>query len=46
MKKKHTFKIEGFEIIEKTAKAGSSNSARLYVPKAWNNKKVLMVRTE
>jgi len=37
--------LEGYEAIEKTAHAGG-NSARIYVPKHWQNKKVKVVLIE
>jgi len=43
---RHVFSIRGFEVLEKVARAGSSDSARLYVPKSWDGKKVAMVRME
>ena len=38
-------RLEGFEAIEKVAQAGG-NSARIYVPKNWQGKKVKAVLLE
>lgn len=38
-------KIEGYEAVEKVAQAGG-NSARIYVPKQWQGKKVKAVLIE
>ena len=38
-------KMKGFEAIEKVAQAGG-NSARVYVPKYWQGKKVKVVLLE
>ena len=46
MKKKPIqMKIEGHEVVEKTAKH-SGNGAQIYVPKHWANKKVKVVLIE
>lgn len=38
-------KMKGYEAVEKVAQAGG-NSARIYVPKHWENKKVKAVLLE
>ena len=38
-------KMKGYEAVEKTAQAGG-NSARVYVPKNWEGKKVKIVLLE
>ena len=38
-------KMEGYEAVEKVAQAGG-NSARIYVPKHWQGKKVKVVLVE
>ena len=45
MKKPIQLKMEGYEVIEKIAQAGG-NSARIYVPKKWEGKKVRAVLIE
>ena len=35
-------KLKGYEAVEKVAQAGG-NSARVYVPKAWQGKKVKVI---
>ena len=37
--------MEGYEVVEKTAAKGG-NSARIYVPKKWEGKKVRAVLIE
>jgi len=37
--------IEGYEVVEKTAVKGG-NSARIYVPKQWEGKKVKAILLE
>jgi putative transposon-encoded protein len=38
-------RMEGYEAVEKVAQAGG-NSARIYVPKHWQGKKVKVVLLE
>jgi putative transposon-encoded protein len=38
-------KMEGYEVVEKTAKY-SGNGAQIYVPKHWGNKKIKVVLVE
>jgi len=38
-------KMEGYEVVEKVAQPGG-NSARIYVPKKWEGKKVRAVLIE
>ena len=38
-------KMEGFEVVEKTAVKGG-NSSRIYVPKKWEGKKVKAILIE
>jgi putative transposon-encoded protein len=38
-------KMKGYEVIEKTAQIGG-NSARVYVPKHWKNKKIKVILLE
>jgi len=45
LKRSISMKMEGFEIIEKTAES-SGNSGRIYVPKKWIGKKVRAVLIE
>ena len=45
MKKPIKLEMEGYEVIEKVAQAGG-NSARIYVPKKWEGKKVRAVLIE
>ena len=45
MKKPIQMRMEGYEIVEKTAEVGG-NSARIYVPKHWIGKKVRAVLLE
>ncbi len=45
MKSLIEMKMNGFEAIEKIAQAGG-NSARVYVPKHWQGKKVKVVLIE
>lgn len=40
-----TITIEGYETIEKTAKP-SGNTSRVYVPKNWEGKKVMVILLE
>lgn len=42
MKKLIQMRMEGYEVVEKTAEVGG-NSARIYVPKHWIGKKVRAV---
>lgn len=45
MKKPIRMQMEGYEVVEKIAQAGG-NSARIYVPKKWEGKKVRAVLIE
>ena len=45
MKKPIQMKMDGFEVVEKTAEIGG-NSARIYVPKHWVGKRVRAVLIE
>ncbi len=45
MKKPIEMKMEGYEVVEKTAEIGG-NSARIYVPKHWLGKRVRAVLLE
>jgi putative transposon-encoded protein len=45
MKKQIQIKMEGYEVVEKTAKY-SGNGAQIYVPKHWANKRVKVVLIE
>lgn len=45
MKKPIQMRMEGYEVVEKTAEIGG-NSARIYVPKRWIGKKVRAVLLE
>jgi len=45
MKKTIKMQMEGYEVVEKIAQAGG-NSARIYVPKKWEGKKVRAVLIE
>jgi putative transposon-encoded protein len=45
MKKPIKMQMEGFEVVEKIADRGG-NSARIYVPKKWEGKKVRAVLIE
>jgi len=45
MKKHMQIRVEGFEVVEKTAKY-SGNGAQIYVPKHWANKRVKVVLIE
>ena len=45
MKKPIQMKMDGFEVVEKTAEMGG-NSARIYVPKHWIGKRVRAVLIE
>ena len=45
MKKSIQMKMEGYEVVEKIAQAGG-NSARIYVPRKWEGKKVRAVLIE
>lgn len=45
MKSLIEMKMKGFEAVEKVAQAGG-NSARIYVPKHWQGKKVKAVLVE
>ena len=45
MKSLIDMKMKGFEALEKVAQAGG-NSARVYVPKHWEGKKVKVVLHE
>ncbi|HHI04014.1 MAG TPA: DUF2080 family transposase-associated protein [Candidatus Woesearchaeota archaeon] len=45
MKKPIQMRMEGYEIVEKTAELGG-NSGRIYVPKHWISKKVRAVLIE
>ena len=45
MKKSMNINMEGFEVVEKVAVKGG-NSARIYVPKKWEGKKVRVVLIE
>ncbi len=42
---KMQIQIEGYEVIEKTVKP-AGNTGRLYVPKAWEGKRVKIVLLE
>lgn len=44
-KKPMQLQMEGFEVVEKTAKKGG-NSGRVYVPKHWIGKKVRAILIE
>lgn len=45
MKKPIQMRMDGFEVVEKTAEIGG-NSARIYVPRHWTGKKVRAVLIE
>lgn len=45
MKKIIQMKMDGYEAVEKTAVKGG-NSARIYVPKSWEGKKVKAILLE
>ena len=45
MKTPIQMKMEGYEAVEKTATKGG-NSARIYVPKQWEGKKVKVILLE
>lgn len=45
MKKAIKLEMEGYEVVEKIAVKGG-NSARIYVPKKWEGKKVRAVLIE
>jgi putative transposon-encoded protein len=45
MKSLIEMRMKGFEAVEKVAQAGG-NSARIYVPKHWQGKKVKVVLLE
>jgi len=45
MKKTMKIEMEGYEAVEKIANKGG-NSARIYVPKHWEGKKVKVVLIE
>jgi len=45
MRKKIHMQMEGFEVVEKTAKL-SGNGAQIYVPKHWAGKKLRVVLLE
>jgi len=45
MATKIDMKLKGYEAVEKVAQAGG-NSARVYVPKAWQGKKVKVILLE
>ena len=45
MKKPMRIEMQGFEVVEKVAVKGG-NSARIYVPKKWEGKKVRVVLIE
>lgn len=45
MSKPILMRMEGYEVVEKTAERGG-NSARIYVPKHWLGKKVRAVLIE
>ena len=45
MKKLIQMKMKGYEAVEKTAVKGG-NSARIYVPKSWEGKKVKAILLE
>lgn len=45
MKKSILMRMEGYEVVEKVAVRGG-NSARVYVPKKWEGKKVRVVLVE
>lgn len=40
------FKICGFEHVEKLVTPGSKTSARVYVPKSWEGKRVVVIRLD
>jgi len=39
----HSFAIRGYQAIEKTVTPGSQSSSRVYVPKGWEGKRVMVV---
>lgn len=43
MAEPHTFMINGYQAIEKTVTPGSKTSSRVYVPRAWEGRRVLVV---
>lgn len=45
MKKPIKMQMEGYEVVEKIAECGG-NSARIYVPRRWEGKKVRAVLIE
>jgi putative transposon-encoded protein len=45
MKKQIQIKMDGYEVVEKTAKY-SGNGAQIYVPKHWANKRVKVILIE
>lgn len=45
MRKPIQMRMEGYEVVEKTAEVGG-NSGRIYVPKHWIGKKVRAVLIE
>lgn len=42
----HSFTIKGYQAIEKTVTPGSQTSSRVYVPKGWEGKRVMIVLLE
>lgn len=42
---KQEFKFSGYGVVEKTA-ANNGHSARIFVPKAWAGKKVVVILLE
>ena len=43
---KHKFEFSGYEVVEKIVADDNSDSGRIYVPKNWKGKKVVIVRLE
>jgi hypothetical protein len=44
--KAHKIILNGFEIIESVGHCYGGSSARVYVPKHWENKKIAIVRLQ
>lgn len=43
MSEQHEFTIKGFQAIEKVVTPGSQTSSRVYVPRAWEGRRVMVV---
>lgn len=42
----HVFQIYGYQAVEKTVRAHSDSSARIFLPRSWEGRRVMVVLLE